>query len=288
MKYVYYPGCTSLKMARNYDISARYVMDKLGLKYVEPREWTCCGTIESAKINRLLWLSLNAKIISEASSLGGIIFTICNGCLLNLRMARSILKEVGGDRDRVIKLLEEAGIKYGEPREITHLLDVIVNIIGLRNLSKIVRRRLNGEYIAPFPGCLLIRPRSIMDIDDPDNPIILDKVIELVGGKPVEYDYKTQCCGGPVYLKDINIARDKVSKIIHSIRRVGGEAILTACPLCHITLETIQVIYSFQDKIPVIYFTQLLGYAFGGGVKELGLDYNLTPINNFIKKFREI
>jgi heterodisulfide reductase subunit B len=61
----------------------------------------------------------------------------------------------------------------------------------------------------------------------------------------------------------------------------GSDVIITSCPLCQFNLECFQdkisKMYNDDVTIPVMYFTQLMGTAFGISKKQLGLHRMLTP-----------
>jgi heterodisulfide reductase subunit B len=283
VKYIYYPGCTVKSISRHYDMSSRYILNELGLDYKELKEWNCCGTIELARSMNVFQLLLNFKILSEASEEGNILFTVCNGCLSNLLSACKWTEEDYNIRDIVSKGLEEIGLKYNYPTKVTHLLDIIMNDVGLDEIKKRIKRVFKGVKMASYPGCQLIRPSHLINIDDPNNPILLDKLIEVLGGILIDYNSKLDCCGGPILLKNDEIAFAKASNIIESVVKEGAEAIVVACPLCQLTLELTQIVKD-SVKIPVIYFTQLLAYSFGADLKDIGIEYNLIPAEKVFKK----
>jgi heterodisulfide reductase subunit B len=195
--------------------------------------------------------------------------------LLNLSSTYLRLVEDESYRELVSKALKEIGITYRSPDRVTHLIDVIVNDVGLDRIGGMIVRKLRGIRLASFPGCQLIRPSHIIKIDDPHDPHLLDDVIDLLGGEAINYDQKAKCCGGPALLYDDEIAVDRARTILASAIDRGAEGLIVACPLCQLTLELAQFISGSDHKIPIIYFTQLLGYALGADYKDIGIGYNL-------------
>lgn len=288
MKLAYYPGCSAKSLAREYDQSVRFVAGKLGLELVELSEANCCGTIELLRSDHELWLALNGRILTIASSKRLPLVTVCNGCLLNLRKAATELGRGGGAAERVRRLLKELGAEYSAPSEVTHLAYYIVKSVGLKRVSQAVVRRLEGLRVACFPGCQMLRPSRLLRIDDPEKPRLLNAIAEALGASPVEFGEAVKCCGGPVILEDKEAAHRRAREVLRSAREAGADCVVVACPLCHLTLEVSQLGMPSGGKMPILYFTQLMGLALGGGARELGLHRHLVPVEPLLRKIRAV
>jgi len=99
-----------------------------------------------------------------------------------------------------------------------------------------------------------------MQMDDPENPTIMEDFIKALGADPVVFAKRNECCGGYISMESPTLAEKNSQSIIQNAKAQGAEMIITACPLCKYNL-----IKNGAD-IPVVYFTELLAEALG--VKE--------------------
>jgi len=139
-------------------------------------------------------------------------------------------------------------------------LDVVVSDIGLDTVRARVRRPLRGLKVVGYYGCLLVRPPQIADFDDPEHPVMLDRLLDTLGADVRPWSYATDCCGGGLNLTRARVAARLVGRLTEFAREVGADGIATACPLCQLSLEMRQ---QGSSRMPVVYFTELMGLAFG-------------------------
>ena len=156
-------------------------------------------------------------------------------------------------------------LSYRAERGARHLLDIIVSEIGLGNMKSEVVKPLKGLKLAAYYGCYLVRPPELVAFDDPENPQCLDAMLEALGAEARDWSGKVDCCGGSLSLSKREIARRLVNELVEMAGRAGAEAMVTACPLCHANLEMRQA-GTDGKKLPVFYFTELIGLALG--IKE--------------------
>lgn len=284
---MYFPGCSAKSLAREYDESAKLIASKLGIELLELNEANCCGAIELPKVNDELWLALNARILSLASSRNLPLVTICNGCLLNLKKARRVIEAGNLNVKKIFNALSKIGLRYSSPKRITHLLEVIVKDVGLERLKSYVKRALDNLKIATFPGCQLLRPSNILSLDNPESPHLLDDLVKTLGAKALEYNEKNKCCGGPILLEDERITLSRVRLVIESAVNAGADCIVVACPLCHLTLDAGQLMashmFNLKLNLPILYFTQLIGLALGEDPAKLGLNKHIISTRRIIE-----
>jgi heterodisulfide reductase subunit B len=282
MKVSYYPGCSLESSAKEYQISANAVCEKLDIELVEIEDWNCCGALEVSSLNPLLSLALPARNLKIASEESDKLVVTCNACLNNLVKVQWKLFNNGGLKDKINKLLN---YEFREI-EIKHLLDLIVNGIGLEKVKERVQKPLNGLKTVSYYGCLIVRPSKILNFDDPDDPESLDKLVLSLGGAPLEFFGKTKCCGGGLLMTHENVAFELTKEIIAEAEERGAQCITVTCPLCHMALESLQhkILAKIDRKreIPVLYFTQLMGLSFGIPPKELGLHKNMISTKSVI------
>ena len=259
MKYAYYPGCSLEATAKEYDSSVRAVCARLGIELAELPDWSCCGASSGHNTNRRLAHALAGRNLALAEGLGLDIAVACPACYFRLRTTGHEMK---ADSRKRAELANSIAMPYEARGNTRHLLDIICNDIGLENLKKKVVKPLQGLKLACYYGCYLVRPPEVVAFDDPENPQAMDVLLDTLGAEVKDWSGKVDCCGGSLSLSKREIARKLVNELADMARRAGAQAIVTACPLCHANLETRQAATG-QSKLPVFYFTELIGLAMG-------------------------
>lgn len=287
MRFAYYPGCTIHGSGLEYHVSTLEVSRALGIELIELPDWNCCGASSSPSLGYDLTYALQARNIAIAEKQDLDILTICNECYNNLSQAVKVFKEDDAHRKKINSLIRESGLEVKGDIKVRHLLEVILNDIGLEGIEKLIKKKLEGLKFAPYYGCLALRPRKI-SIDDPEDPTTMNIVIESLGAELVPFDrYTSACCGSSVLLTSEDVSLKLSYQIIKAAKDLGADAVVTMCPLCHLNLDFKQkrMQKKFEEKlgVPVIYFTQVLGLAFGIEPKKLGLDKNLTSTKKVVK-----
>jgi heterodisulfide reductase subunit B len=270
MSYVFYPGCSLDSTGKGYRLSTEAVAGALGLDLPELPDWTCCGSTAAHQSNPVLSLALPAKNLLAAS--GKTVAVCCAACYSRLKVANHQIANVPDSRGRVASVL---GADYDGSTPVKHLLEIIRDEVGLAEIADRVRAPLTGLRVACYYGCLLVRPPDVTQFDDPENPTLLDRVVAAAGAQPVEWPYKTECCGASHSITKVGIAERLSHDILAMARDSGADCVVTACPLCQLNLDLRQrdIEARFGDRLglPVLYFTQLLGLALGLKPDELAL-----------------
>ncbi|HEY50395.1 MAG TPA: heterodisulfide reductase subunit B [Dehalococcoidia bacterium] len=259
MKYAYYPGCSLEATAREYDLSVRAVCEHLGIELAEIPDWNCCGASSGHSTDRRLAGNLAGRNLALAEGMGMDIAVACPACYIRLRKAQNEMKQDEKQRDELTNL---TGLSYNAQYNTRHLLDIICNEIGLESLKDKVVKPLHGLKLAAYYGCYLVRPPEIVAFDDPENPQCLDALLDTLGAEVRDWSGKVDCCGGSLSLSKREMARRMVGELVEMARRAGAEAMVAACPLCHANLEMRQG-GANGNKMPVFYFTELIGLALG-------------------------
>lgn len=282
MKYPYYPGCTLYSKARNLDKCARQAALRAGFELVEMPSWNCCGAIYNTNTDDIAAQIGPVRNLAKASQLGEQLVTLCAACHNVLKRANERLHASGfeQDRQRIIDFIDEP---FERDVEVVHYLEVLKRI-GWEQIKKSVVRPLEGLKVAAYYGCLLVRPKEVMKFDDPENPTVMDELIAILGGTPVRYDFKTECCGGYLVINQRGVADECSLRVVDNARTWGAELVVTTCPLCQYNLEMAQKRKLAPGQIlPVLYFTQLLGVALGLTEEELGFEDNKIAPNEFLE-----
>ena len=290
MKYALYPGCAAKGACPELYQSTQCVTKRLGIEMDEMVDAACCGAGVVTEGDPDLALAVNARTFAQAEAMGLNIMTICGTCQGVMAGANYRLKTEEGLLERINALLAPEGIHYRGEVEIKHLLWIITGEIGVERLRELVTHPLENLRIAPFYGCYILRPSKYLGYDDPENPVSLEKVIEALSAKPVDYEGKTKCCGFPLVLEKEPIAIGMVGANLKEAKQGLADAMVTPCPLCHMNLDVYQG--RAEDRLgeplrlPVLHLPQLIGLAMGFEPKELGLKHHLVPTDKVVEKIQ--
>ncbi len=287
--YAYYPGCSLLGTGRSYDESTRAVLEALGVPYRELENWNCCGATAYSSINECTAFALAARNLALAHQQGDPILAPCPNCYLVLTKTQRYLKQYPKIRQRIAQSLERLGLKLGNEVPVRHPLQVLSETPGLEAIRRKIQKPLKGLRVVPYYGCLLARPFPIAE--DPWNTTILEDFIRVTGAEVLPYAYRTRCCGGALTGVVREAGLRMVYILLREALRQGAQAVVTTCPLCQFNLEAFQDQAlgrnGIQERIPVVYFTQLLGLALGLPPKKLGLHRHLIPFRPQWKALQE-
>ena len=279
MKVSYYPGCSLHATARSYDESIRSIAGLMDLTLQEIDDWSCCGATAYMNVNEILSFSLSARNLALAAKTGLPVVSPCSACYTNLRKTEKFLAEMPEIKRKVDEALAAGGLRYDGGVVSKHLLQVIVDDVGLDKVRALVKRPLTGLKVAPYYGCQIARPFAMEE--SVDNPVMLDHLIEALGAVPVPYAMKTVCCGGALMGTREEVALRLCRNILLCAQQQGANCIAVTCPLCQMNVDTYQgrinEAYGTSFNIPVVYFTQLMGVAFGVGAESLGLNRCTVP-----------
>jgi heterodisulfide reductase subunit B len=282
-KIAYYPGCPSEATALEQHLSTEAVFEKLGVKLEEIEDWNCCGAAE-AEDPRLVY-ALNARNLAIAERDNLDIMTPCSICYYNLARTSKALKE-NEELRAAIKGIDPS-LEYNGTVTPKHVIEVLVNDIGMDAIKSKLVKKVELK-VAPYYGCYLGRPPETA-FDDPDDPVLMDQLIELIGGENVPFSsMKTKCCGGPLMMTRGDLAFEMARKILQTAKDAGADCIALACPLCGMMLDAkqpdVEKALGVKFDMPVVYITQLLGLALGIDANKLGLQKNAVDTKKLLEK----
>lgn len=285
MRYAYYPGCSLHSTSREYDLSSQAVCQALGIELEEIPDWICCGASSGHMTSELLALALPVQNLVRAREMALDTAVACAACYSRLKVANKVM---GSNGDARVPYVDQTvGSTYRGEAQVKHLLEVVIDEYGLEALQDKVTRSLSGLRIAAYYGCLLVRPPEVTQFDDPEDPTTMERLIAALGAEPVDWPYKTECCGGSLALTRTNVVIKLCHDILSMAADEGAECIMVACPLCQSSLDLRQAQVNRQYKtdfhMPIIYFTQLIGLALGMGNKELGLNRLIVSPDNLLR-----
>ena len=259
MKVSYYPGCTLRTKAKQLDLYARKSAEALGITMEEIENWQCCGGVFTTAKDEIATKLSSVRALSEAAKKEQILVTVCSACHNVIKQTNHAMQNDEDFASHVNRYM--APESYDGSARVLHYLEMLRDVVGFETLKEKVVNPLSGKKIAAYYGCLLLRPGQTMQMDDVENPTILEDFIRALGAEPVIYAQRNECCGGYVAMEDPASAQKKSKKVLDSAASHGAELIVTACPLCRYNLEK-----NGESEMPVIYFTELLAEALG--VKE--------------------
>lgn len=275
LKYLFFLGCVIPYRLPSYEVSARKVLEKLGVELVEMPEFNCCG-FPMNPINYDLMLTLAARSLCLAEKQNLDILTLCNGCFGILNETNKTLKEEKEIREKINGYLREIGMEFKGTIEVKHLVHALVEDVGLEKIKDAVKKTLTHLQVAQHTGCHIVRPAKHIGRDDPENPTILKNLIRLTGAECLDYMDETECCGNPIIGVNDDIPFHMAEEKLGHIKAVKAQALVTVCPACHLMYDLYQtkIERTFNEKfdIPVLHYTQLLGLAMGFTPEELLLN----------------
>ena len=281
MKYAYYPGCAGHGTSVEYEASTRAVCNALNMDLVEIEDWNCCGSTPAHSISHELSGALAARNLMQAARTGAdCVISPCPSCSSNLKMARYRMQKPAfkAEVDELLDAPTPANAEGGaDLLETYSVLQAIVEHVGVENLASRVTYPLEGMKVVTYYGCLLSRPAHVAKFDDPENPVSLDNIMKALGAEVLPFALKTECCGAAMGIPDVNIPGSLSGRILDTAKAVGAEAVITACPLCHMNLDLRQRQAARISKksffgLPVFYYTQMIALAFGLPEDAMRLD----------------
>ncbi|NLT65998.1 MAG: disulfide reductase [Acidobacteria bacterium] len=287
MRYAYYPGCSLEATGRPYEKSVSAVADALGMELLELEDWNCCGATAYMSVNEILSFCLSARNLCQALKTGDTLVTPCSACYTNLRKTESYMSEFPEMKKKVDEALAEAGLRYDGGVVTKHFLQAVMEDAGVDRIVSRIKRPLTGLRVAPYYGCQIARPYGIED--DSDNPTMLDRLLTLIGATPTYYPMKTVCCGGSLMGTREDVALRLCRNLLMCAEQYDAQCIAVTCPLCQLNLDAYQnainKAYGTRFNLPVVYFTQLMGIAFGMDWKGVGLRECIVPAKAMAEQF---
>lgn len=274
MKFAYYPGCSATGTSADYEKSTRAVCRALGVRLEEIPNWNCCGSTPAHAVNTELSAALCARNLDIAARAGAEkLLTPCPSCLSNLRHAAHRMRDPAF-RARVNELLDESCAETFPPT--CSVMQALGETFDTELIAQRAGQKLTGLKLAPYYGCLMSRPAEIMCFGDPENPLLMETMLTACGAEMLDFPLKTDCCGASHGIPERSVTARLSARILSMAQTMNADALVVACPLCQMNLDLRQrqaaKAAGTEFDIPVLYFTQIMGLAFGLLPKELGFE----------------
>jgi heterodisulfide reductase subunit B2 len=271
VKYAYYPGCSLSATGVEYNMSTLALAHKLGVELLEIPQWNCCGASYSHNRGHLFTIALPARNLALAERENLEVAVSCAACYNKMKGAREAVKSSPGMKEKINRILK---MEYNATYDVLSSVEVFGKRYGLNNISARVTKPLTGLRVASYYGCLLVRPPQLA-MDDQENPCSIDDIIGALGGTAVDWTHKVECCGAFHSTYNSQAGFNVIGDILAAAADSGADCIAVACPLCMLNLDMRQANVNKQRKtnyrMPIFYFTELMGLAVGILPKELGI-----------------
>ncbi len=255
MTFSYYPGCTLKAKGKDLEKYALLSAAALGIELEEIENWQCCGAVYPQVRDEVAQRLGAVRAIKSAADKGQNVVTLCAACYNVLKQCHYDLKNDEAFCAKV-NAYEKAEAPFDN--SVLHFLELLRDTVGFDNLKAMVKNPLTDMKIAAYYGCLLLRPSSKLGFDDAENPTIMEDFIRALGATPVIYAERNECCGGYCAVKNVEFASKRATAVVTSAKEMGADMMITACPLCLYNLKE-----NSKEKLPVVYFTELLAKALG-------------------------
>ena len=287
--YSYFPGCSLEKMALSYNQSTMQTTKALGVELQELEDWNCCGATSYFHVDELLAYTMVSRNLAMAEKAGHDLVAPCSACYKNAYFTNAYLKEDEDLANHINYALEADNLKFYGDIQVKHLMEVFAEDVGYESLKETVSHPLKGLRVAPYYGCQIVRPKK--DDEDVENPRFFEDLMTAIGADPVDFAYRLRCCGGSLLITSRDAAFRLILELLQNIEQSEADVIATACPLCQTNLECYQrqinQEYGTNFKIPVLYFTQLIGLSLGIPTKKLGIGSEFVNAEHIVTYAKE-
>jgi heterodisulfide reductase subunit B len=287
--YPYFPGCglTPEGFGKAFDWSIKGVNKVLGLDFREIPDWNCCGTVPYDTLHEQASFAVCARNLALAEQMGGDLVAPCSSCYVFLSRTNQYLHEYPEVKRSVEEALAAGGLVYHGNVKVRKVLDVYVNDVGYEAIAAKVKKSLEGLKVACYYGCQEVRP--IFGHDHPENPKYMDKLVKALGAEASNFPLKSRCCGGSLIISEEEASLELIKQLLDSAVSNGADVMVTGCPLCQLNVDAYQMMvnkkYKTNYHLPILFFTQLMGVAFGLDEKELGLKTSIVPVKKVLAKY---
>jgi heterodisulfide reductase subunit B len=284
MKYAYYPGCSLHSAGSEFDISLKAICPPLGIDLEEINGWICCGSTPAHSVSELLAISLPVANLCLVEAMGREEVVVpCASCFRRLKSGHHETMADPKLREKVNRVVDKP---YNGGVQVRHALEIFLKDEMLGRIAERATADLSHLKVVSYYGCLLTRPPKVMQFDQYEYPMSMDKVLGAAGITTLDWDFKTMCCGAAFSVTETDIVYKLTGDILEEAQAVGANAVAVACPMCHANLDgrqgEIEQKLGRKFGMPIFYFSQLLGLALGISGEELGLGKHLVEAEGLV------
>lgn len=277
--------CVTAASLSQYEMSTDAVLEKLGVKVVDVKEFNCCGyPLKNSNFKAHALLSARNLSLAEKKNLN--ITTVCNCCYGSMKHIDLLMKEEAPFRKEINTKLEKEGLRYDGNISVKHLIEIFYEDIGIENIKKQMITSFAGLKIATHYGCHLIRPNELMQRTNLSAASVFDQLIEISGAESIFWPAKRQCCGSPIWGTNDDLSLDLTQRKIMDAAQSEADYLCVACPYCQLQFDRVQNTFlgkrNVTSHLPSILYTQLLGLCLGVDGKRLGIHQNEMDISGIM------
>lgn len=288
MKVAVFWGCRILTSQYTYEMSVREAFPKLNIELVDLSETNCCGDpVKSMKDLAANYLAARVLALANKTGLDNLLVP-CNRCHFVISEAKNVLEKNERFGQKIIEVLKEEGLEYNPNVRIWHVIDFLHDFVGLDNVKKAVQKSLKGLKLATHVGCQIIRYSDLGRVDDAENPRKLDRLVNALGAEIVDYAEKLDCCGANLMHSHPDSALSLAGTKLSVLQNLGVDGLVVSCPDCGLMFDSKQkdaeTTVGAKLRLPVVYYTQLLGLALNIEQEKLGLHLNQSPVGQLLSK----
>jgi len=237
-----------------YGLSTEAVCEALGIELIELEDWNCCGATSGHALSHELATALPGRNVAIAQAAGLDIAIPCPACYQRCLAADQRFQKDEAWRAEMEELL---GFDYTGQARPRNLLEILGCDLDSEDIAAKVKKPLEGLRPVSYYGCVLVRPPELTGWDDPEHPVIMDRLLKAAGAEAVAWSYIVDCCGASLSLNRSDVVVALVNKLVQAAEEAGANCIVSACGMCQINLDTRQK----DHHMPIFYFTELLGLA---------------------------
>ncbi len=283
----YYPGCALHGTSFEYDVSIRRTNEKFAVELVEIEDWSCCGASSAHMTNFKLNAALNARNLTLAAEQQ--LTEVLAPCPLCSKVMLEVNQQLSEDSELRAEINEVLGKTYKPGVQVLNYLQFVERYY-LPDLKDKLERKFDDLKVACYYGCLLTRPPEVVKFDDAEQPETFERIMNILGVEPIEWSFRTECCGGGFTLADAQLVATLTQRILADAQQNGAKAIIVACPMCHANLDMRQTdirnLSGIDFNLPIIYLSELIGLALGLSANEIAITKHLTGVTRVLQKVK--
>lgn len=287
MEIAYYPGCSLQQSSALYDLQSRRIFEELGVRLMEIEDWSCCGATSAGKVDDFLAVALPARNIGIAEDAGFTEMVIpCSACYSRTLVAQQRMTD---DTRLKEDINEEIGKKVRGDLKVSSILESLLPIVTAKDFKPKVIRKFRELKPVCYYGCMLTRfPYTVPVPDRVENPRGMEQVLDALGIKALDWNYKTYCCGASAAVNDNQTSLSLMSRIMKDAVARGANCFVVTCPMCQMNMDAHQNAFceknDIEARLPVYFITELLGAAMGIAPEELQLDRHFIDGAQLLKE----
>lgn len=277
MKYALLRCCTTPIYLEQYESSTDAVLSKLGVEFVDIKEFNCCGyPLKNSNYKAYVLSSARNLALAEKRDLH--MMTFCNCCYISEKTVSRLMKEDSSMREDVNKTLGKEGLRYEGRTEVRHLLDILYRDIGIEKIKESMVKTFQGLKLAVHYGCHILRPGQLVQFEDPGTASVFDQLVEITGAEGIEWSTQRECCASPIWGINDPLSLELTENKLKDARQSGADYLCVACPFCQLQFDRVRKLSGSNGNedqpLPSILYTQLLGLNLGIDSKLLGIRQN--------------